>query len=268
VACVGANAGHTPPACQHVGVDVRWIWVFLDCPQPAGAAWEFWCRATGSTRSSRRGERGEFATLLPAQGDPWLKVQEVRTGGGVHLDLDVPDVDTAVGQAVRLGAREVHRYPEGTVVIMTSPGGFTFCVTAWNGRERTGWRPGPGSDGDVVDQVALDIPPDLYAAEVAFWSHLLGVEPERGSRTEFAVLTLPPPLPLRLLLHRLDEPGDRTTVTGHVDLACADRAATRARHVGLGAIHVGEGARWSVMRGVGTAAYCLTDRDPRTGRLP
>jgi len=51
----------------------------------------FWCAATGTTLSARRGVREEFATLLAPSGDAYLKVQEVGDAGGVHIDLSVLD---------------------------------------------------------------------------------------------------------------------------------------------------------------------------------
>lgn len=246
-------------------MDVRWVWVFIDSVRPAGPAWEFWRAVTDSTLSPTRGDRGQFATLLPPQSNPWIKVQEVDAGGGVHLDFDVINVNVAADYATLLGARELHRFPEGTTIVMASPGGFVFCLTTWDGVPRANRTDSPA---ERLDQVALDVPPEGYAAETAFWADLLGVTAEIGSRPEFTVLTLPGPLPIRLLLQRLDDPGSRTRVTGHVDIACADRAASRARHLELGAAHVGDGPRWSVLRAPGGAPYCLTDRDPGTGRLP
>jgi hypothetical protein len=76
-------------------IDVRWIWLFLDTVgTDAGPSWEFWRQVTHSTLSPTRGDRSEFATFLPEQGDPWVKVQAVQSGGGVHLDL--PELSYAV----------------------------------------------------------------------------------------------------------------------------------------------------------------------------
>ena len=70
---------------------VRWLTVFIDRPEPGFAAVrDFWLAATGTTPSPSRGERGEFATLLPADGDAYVRIQRVADGpGGSHLDFHV-----------------------------------------------------------------------------------------------------------------------------------------------------------------------------------
>lgn len=249
-------------------VDVRWVWVFLDTVETdAGPSWEFWRQVTRSTLSPTRGERGEFATFLPAHGDPWLKVQAVQSGGGVHLDLDVDDPRAAADEAASLGARELGTIEDETgaegVVIMASPAGQVFCFTtasAHPGRQERSEEP------DLVDQVCLDVPEDGFAVDAVFWHELTGWDLGLGRHHEFTTLTRPDGIPVRLALQRL---GDPTGIaSAHVDLACRDRAATAAAHARLGAEVVGEGARWTVMRDPVGRAYCLTDRDPGTGRLP
>lgn len=53
----------------------------------------------------------------------------------------------------------------------------------------------------------------------------------------------------------------------HPDLASADRADDVRRHVELGASLEDEHQRWSVRTAPGGQVYCLTDRDPATGRV-
>lgn len=243
-------------------MDVRWLWIFVDALEPATDQWEFWQAVTRSSFSPTRGDRDQFATLVPEGGDAWVKVQEVRSGGGLHLDLDVEDVASGAEFAVRLGARVVHRYPEGTVVVLRSPGGFVFCLTTWQGAARQ-IRVG---EPDLVDQVCLDVPPGAYDREVAFWSALLGVGAVVGSLPEFTVLPGPAGVPVRLMLQRLADGAG--PVTAHPDLACANRAATLARHTALGATVVAEGPRWTVLADPAGLRYCLTDRSPATGVLP
>ena len=87
-----------------------------------------------------------------------------------------------------------------------------------------------------------------------------------GAHHEFSALRRPDGIPVRVLLQRL---GEREgPARAHVDIACRDRAATRSRHEELGAKVVAEGPRWSVMSDPVGRTYCLTDRDPATGRLP
>lgn len=251
--------------------EVRWAWLFLDCPpgdSPEGhppAAWAWWAEATGTTVSPVRGERGQFATLLPSEGDPWVKVQATLDGpASVHLDLDVDDVHSAAASAEALGATRVGAIGQ-SVVVLRSPGGFGFCLTT-KADTPAAAPPRQVRTGPVLlDQVMLDTPSSLFEAEARFWSALTGWGLVSGSAGEFAVLTRPDGIPVRLLLQRVGREG---SVTGHVDLACADRPTAVAEHLSAGAQVRWEGARWTVLNDPFGRTYCLTDRDPATGVLP
>jgi hypothetical protein len=243
-------------------MDIRWVTAFLDHPASKhDAAVAFWAAATGSPLSNRCGEHGEFATLVPNDGDAYLRVQRVASGdGGVHLDLHVEDVTAFAWKAVSLGAKELHH--EDELVVLTSPAGFAFCVVPWRG-EATRPTPSPG----VVDQVALDISPSDYDLEGSFWADLTQWELRRGSREEFVVLERPEGQPIRLLLQRLvdDRPGP---VTAHLDLAAGAHVHdVVVRLSGLGARAMREEAHWVVMRDPGGLPFCVTERDPVTGTL-
>ena len=232
-----------------------WIQVFLDVPaadlEPAVA---FWSAVTGGTPSERRGEDGQFLTLLPAAGSAYVKVQAVDGPAGVHLDLDSTDRDAAVARAAGLGATHAWTYHD--VEVVRSPGGFTFCHTLVDGD------PSLVRDGStILDQVCLDIPAAHWHAEVAFWAALTGREPQVGALPQFVRLVEDGRL--RLLLQRLDEPDG--PVRAHPDLATADRAADTERHVALGAVVRGVHDFWTVLTAPGGQVYCLTDRDPSTG---
>ena len=243
---------------------VRWTWAFLDVPGDREVpAVEFWTAVTRSTLSERRGSDGQFATFLPERGDPWLKLQVVGGPGGTHLDLDVDDPEEALETAQAHGAELDATYDD--VLVMHSPGGYAFCLTTWthSGRPTRQVR----EQSTLVDQVCLDIPGDRYAAEVAFWSALTGWEARPSTvREEFHHLVRPRGLPLRILLQRLDETEGR--VRAHLDVACSDRSGAVREHVSLGAEVVTEEEFWSVMCDPTGRVYCLTDRDPETGRLP
>ena len=243
---------------------IRWLWAFIDRPlERFDEAAAFWCAAGGTVLSPRRGAHGEFATFLPDDADPWLKLQGVREGGGgAHLDIDVDDVDAVTHAALEEhGATLVHRAGVDLSVLRT-PGGQPFCVTRWDGRERLAPAPAAGR----VDQLCLDIAPEHYARETAFWSGFTGWAPERYPDSEFTRLAVPGKLPLHLLLQRRDGPGGPSTA--HLDLACgAEIGRVRARHEALGARWVADGRNWQVMRDPAGGPYCLTARDPRTGRL-
>ncbi|AKJ10876.1 hypothetical protein ABB07_12875 [Streptomyces incarnatus] len=243
---------------------IRWTYAFVD--RPAGRLPEaraFWTAVTGTRASLPRGEWDEFMTLLPegaAGTDACVKLQGVTEGaGGAHLDLCTGDVRKLIGAALEAGAGLVADHGEWAV--LRSPAGQLFCAVPWHGESV---RP-PVVAGSRLDQVCLDIPPSAYAAESDFWAGLTGWERLTGSRPEFEVLKPPTGLPVRILLQRLD---DERPASAHLDLACADIAAVRARHEEHGAARVSEGPHWAVMRDPAGGVYCLTGRDPETGGLP
>ena len=220
-----------------------WLTAFLDLPAADfDRAVAFWQEVTGHGLSPSRGERGEFATLVPPYGDPYLRVQRVDSGdGGVHLDLHAP------GQPF-----EVRR----------SPGGLPFCLVP--GAEAV--RPAPATWPDVrrsfVDQVCIDIPPEIYDEECDFWASATGWELFDGGRPEFRRLRKPPGQPLQILLQRLDSRGGR--VRAHLDLATDDRGAETRRHEALGATVAAVHEGWTVMRPPAGPVYCITGRVPLT----
>ncbi|MEJ8671086.1 VOC family protein [Streptomyces sp. MS1.AVA.1] len=253
-------------------MSIRWTYAFVDRPVASFTrAHTFWTAVTDTRLSEFRGEQGEFVTLVPGGGtDPCVKVQGVDSGsGGAHLDFAVDDVPGFVASALAVGAGVAAEH-DGWAVLR-SPAGQLFCAVPWHGESV---RP-PVVHGSRLDQVCVDVPPSRYASEVAFWSALLdGWESAPGSRPEFHVLKPPSGLPVRILLQRLGEErggegrlGEEPRASAHLDLACADIAAVRARHEELGAGFVAEGAHWTVMRDPAGGTYCLTGRDPETGGL-
>ncbi|NHN57319.1 VOC family protein [Calidifontibacter sp. DB0510] len=235
-----------------------WIHLFLDVPAPQWqVATAFWSSVTGCRVSAPRGEHGQFVTLVPDDGPAWLKLQAVDDGpGGVHLDLDSTDRAAAIRRATALGARSVGRYHD--VEVMRSPGGFTFCQTLAEGTPQL-----VRQSDSVLDQVCLDIPNPVWDKEIDFWQALTGRPLEQGRRPEFAFLGAEGAL--RILLQRLD--GSDGPVRAHPDFAVADRPAQEQRHVDAGAELVERFEWWTVLRAPGGQVYCLTDRDPATGRV-
>jgi hypothetical protein len=241
---------------------------FLDFPATTfeqGSA--FWQAVTAAAASAPRGRRAEFATLLPAKGDGFLRVQRLDDGpAGCHLDIHADDVATAAAQAERLGAAVIGQ-PDGYVVLR-SPGGLSFCVVGHGGETERPPPTRPGEHSSLVDQLSIDIPPEYYDQECAFWSRLTGWPQSSGSRPEFTFLSRPEGMPLRLLLQRLDEPHlGRPGCTAHLDLACDDVPAERARHESLGASVVRVMASWTTLRDPAGLRYCITGRNPATGKI-
>jgi hypothetical protein len=266
-------------------VAFRWLTVFVDFPaaefEPGIA---FWRAVTGYGLSAFRGgpgPGGDFATLLPPSGDAYLRVQRVLAGsGGYHLDLHVDTaggapraLDEAADLAVALGATVRHREP-GEVIVADSPGGFTFCLVRWE-RERAVPVPqtvdasvdGSSVDGSGVsrvDTLCLDIPPELFTSESAFWAALTGQAPQPAPVPGFAYLTGPAGagMPVRLLLQSLEEAAPGQRVRGHVDFGCTDRDAAVAWHVDHGARVTGAFQYWTVLTDPGGHEYCLVGRPP------
>jgi hypothetical protein len=237
-----------------------WLTFFADL---AADEWEagtaFWLAVTGYALSAPRGEHGEFATLVPPEGDDHFRVQRVGGDSGVHLDLHVRDLHAAVGTAVSLGATLVD-FPGHAV--LRSPAGFGFCFVGEGASRPAAPAAWPSGHRSLVDQLAIDIPAVAYDAEVRFWSGLTGW-PARPAG-EFARLMTPAALPVRVLFQEISE----GPIGGHLDIATDDREAEVARLTALGAVPGAGGARWTVLRPPAGPPCCVTDRSPDTGLLP
>ena len=238
-----------------------WVSAFLDfAPGDFEPAVAFWQGVTGYTLSDRRGVDGAFATLVPSDGDDYLRVQRLEDGDGrVHLDLHVESPTIAAEAAIELGAHVLMRHEQGYVVLR-SPGGFVFCFVRHHASRRPAPATWPGGHRSAVDQICLDLPPEHHRAEVTFWQVLTGWELQDSVSPEFSRLHPPADQPLRWLLQRLDDPGGE--VRAHLDLATDDREAEAARHVALGARIVRGHEHWTVMADPVGTTYCITGRTP------
>jgi predicted enzyme related to lactoylglutathione lyase len=261
---------------------IRWMTLFLDLPAARfDAATTFWTEVTGTTLSAMRGANSEFATLLPADGDAYLRVQRTADGsGGRHLDLHIDAADQTLDQvaarATALGATVRHRevLPTGVVelVVLTSPGGFTFCLVPWDGESSVpapigppSAEPGHGGRRSRLDQLCLDVPADRLEDECSFWSALTGWELRSAGLPEFSYLVRAEGLPVRLLFQRRDQAEPGETVRGHLDFADDDPAVLVDWHVAAGATLVQRFEQWITLTDPAGQPYCLTYRDPVTG---
>ena len=218
-----------------------WLSAFLDlAPDSLDEGVAFWRGVTGYSISPTRGEYDEFATLVPPDGDDFLRVQRLGAGPSrLHLDVHAPDHGFAVH---------------------SSPGGFTWCTVSHPAAVRPAAATWPGGHRSIVDQICLDIPSEHYEAECAFWAELTGWDFEPARLPEFRRLRVPAGQPLRVLLQRLDDPTG--PVRAHLDLSTTDRAAETERHLALGAAVVKVNAFWTVLRDPAGSSYCITDRQP------
>jgi hypothetical protein len=237
--------------------DVRWVTAFLDTAEEHAEQSEtFWSRVTGYALSLRRGARGEFASLLPGDGDPHLKVQTVEQSppGGLHVDLHTDDVPGLAEKAEGLGS-SAGRLDDGYVVC-SSPGGMPFCVVDHPGSRAATPATWPGGRS-MVDQVCLDIPPSRWERECRFWADLTGWELVDGNpEDEFRRLRRPEGLAIQLLLQRLDD--EQPVVTGHLDLGSDDYLAEADRHLTLGATEVRRTPDWVTLLDPSGRPYCVT----------
>jgi hypothetical protein len=239
-----------------------WVSAFLDlAPGTFDRGVEFWLGVTGYTLSERRGVDGEFATLVPPEGDDYLRVQALAAGPGrLHLDLHVENPTVAAEAAVELGAHVLVRHELGYVVLR-SPGGFVFCFVRAQASRRPPAAAWPDGNRSQVDQVCLDISPSSYDVEVAFWQALTGWDLDPDISREFARLHPPDEQPLRWLVQRLDD--DQPETLAHFDLAADDHEAEIARHVALGATVGPRYDEWTVLTDPVGTTYCITRRTPR-----
>ena len=238
-------------------VNIRWITAFIDRPAVSFEAdVAFWASVTRSTVSPRRGDRDEFATLLPPDGDPYLRVQRVELGGGTtHIDLHVDDPSALVVSAIRAGATRIDL--GGPVPTLSSPGGLTFCAVNHDG-ELDRPRPSDTAPDSIVDQVSIDVGADDHSAEVAFWSELIESQTHHSTvRDEFTFVRRLPGQPLRLMIQRCDETAE---AAAHLDWSCTDVDEAEARHVALGGSVIERFPFWTVMSDPGGTRYCLTRR--------
>src|SRR5258706_309296 len=107
---------------------IQWVFAFIDRPAEGfEAASAFWSTVLKWTVSSRRGDHDEVATLLPPDGDAYVKLQAVGAGGGMHLDLACSDRTLVRAWHEKNGATVVAEHPLWTV--MRDPAGGVYCLT-------------------------------------------------------------------------------------------------------------------------------------------
>ncbi len=244
-----------------------WLSAFLDfAADDFEDGCDFWRGVTGFELSPARGEDEEFATLVPPVGDDYLRVQRLASGPArIHLDLHVPDPRAAADAAITWGAEELADREE--YVVLRSPGGLVFCFVTAPASTVPAALEWPGGYESMVYQVCLDLPVTSYDDELRFWANLLDARVELLEEVpEFSWLRMATPMALDVLVQRLGRADGPTSV--HLDVGSTDRAKEVARHVGLGAIVVGEYRFWTVLRDPVGMTYCITDRDPSTRTLP
>lgn len=242
------------------GTSPFWLTAFFDfAPQAFEESVDFWSHVTGHSRSEGRGQHHEFASLVPPDGDQFLRVQRLGEGESrIHLDLHVAAPRVAADRALTLGATEIadHGY-----VAMRSPAGVAFCFVDHPAATVPPSMRWPGGHRSRPHHVCIDVPAPHWDEESSYWGELIGAELDPISdHQEFAWLQ-PHPRPWSaLLLQRLD------TETGpagaHLDIGSDDRVAEVARHLSHGATLASVGRWWTVLIDPAGLRYCLVDKSP------
>ncbi|MCG8441858.1 MAG: hypothetical protein MI723_08620 [Caulobacterales bacterium] len=105
-----------------------------------------------------------------------------------------------------------------------------------------------------LGELTIDCPPDRFEAGIAFWSAALGWEASReGCSDNYAVLKSPEG-EVSVNVQRIDhEPRV------HLDIETNDIPAEVARLEKLGAVKVGEGRAWTIMRAPTGHGFCVVN---------
>lgn len=114
-----------------------WWGVVLDAPD-AKALGQFYAAVFGWVLNA---EDPSFVTLDPGEGVGYLAVQTSqgyvpptwpnepgRQQMQLHLDIEVDNLDEAVGAAVALGATQAAYQPQHDVRVLLDPAGHPFCL--------------------------------------------------------------------------------------------------------------------------------------------
>jgi catechol 2,3-dioxygenase-like lactoylglutathione lyase family enzyme len=115
-----------------------WFGVVLQCPDASALA-HFYERLLGWTVFT---DTSEWATLAPSKDAGYNLAFQAEDGyvrpvwpsqAGqqqmqAHLDLEVDDLDAAVGYAVECGAELAAFQPQETVRVLLDPAGHPFCL--------------------------------------------------------------------------------------------------------------------------------------------
>jgi len=114
-----------------------WWGVVLDAPD-AKALGQFYAAVFGWVLNA---EDPSFVTLDPGEGVGYLAVQTSqgyvpptwpnepgRQQMQLHLDIEVDNLDEAVGAAVALGATQAAYQPQDDVRVLLDPAGHPFCL--------------------------------------------------------------------------------------------------------------------------------------------
>jgi len=238
-----------------------WLHAVLDLPPASDDAEAFWSAALGWPLGEPWPGHPELASFTPPRGDAYVHRQQVPGGPGVHLDLEVGDVDAEAQRLVRLGATPVRRTVEWWT--FRSPGGLPFCLVAARRRVRPDPVAGPDGRRRRLVQVCVDIPARHLHVEPAFWRAVLPWREVALDSPEFLGRLVPPAgATLQVLLQRLGEDDESPATRAHLDLGADDVAAEADRLVGLGARLLLDRGGFRALRDPAGLGFCVTANSP------
>jgi Glyoxalase-like domain len=243
---------------------VSWVHAVVDvAPRQHSGAADFWGGVLGWPAGAPWPGHPELSSFEPPSGTSYVHLQRVDDRPRVHLDVESDDPSATVGRAVELGAELVAEHDSWRSV--RSPGDLPFCVIG--AREYQAPPPVTHPDGHRTRlvQVCVDSPRAAHAMEVAFWRSLLAGRWVDSDGREFdGKWHDDAGSPIQLLFQELGEADG--PVRAHLDLGTDDLPREVRRLVGLGAVDVGPGRGWHVLRDVTGQLFCVTENSPEQTR--
>lgn len=239
---------------------MSWLHAVIDVPAERHAlAARFWADALGWPIGAGWPGHPELRSFEPADGSPYVHLQQIDGPPRVHPDVEADDPAEAVRRATGLGARSVAVRDEWHT--LSSPGGLPFCVVAaeeLRAPQPVDW---PGGHRARMVQVCIDAPAAAVDAEVEFWRAFLGRRWVGSTAPEFVGKWHDDAgSPLQLLFQRLDEADG--PVRAHLGHGTDDVEAEVRRLLLLGAEDVGPGRGWHVLRDPAGLEFCVTPNSP------
>jgi predicted enzyme related to lactoylglutathione lyase len=173
----------------------------------------------------------------------------------LHLDIDVPDVPTAVARAEKLGATRIGGEGDA-LAVMADPAGHPFCLFN-TGAETDA---GPATNHIRVFGIVLDCPDPRVLSE--FYAQLLGMQVKQQEEAG-AWIADDGPLPNVMFqgvagYRAPNWPDPRAPQQMHLDVKVEDVEAAEARVLQIGGTRLpGEGDDWRVFADPAGHPFCL-----------
>lgn len=236
-----------------------WLHAVIDVPaEQHSTSARFWSRALGWPAGDHWPGHPELRSFEPPSGSAYVHLQQIDGPARVHVDLASQAPHRVVQSARDLGAELVADHDDWQT--LSSPGGLPFCVCPAGTQERPRPVEWPGGHHARLVQVCIDSPRVVHEVEVSFWRELLGPTWSTSAAPEFAGRWHDGVSPVQLLFQVLDEGDGRTRA--HLDLGADDVPAEVGRLVAAGAVDVGPGRGWHVLRDAAGQLFCVTANSP------